>query len=440
MIGQFFGGSNTALFTIDAEDRLTDYMKRAPVKIGEPYISSISAIPSLNDVPKDVAVSVALSKAYNCGSIYANEILDRYNEAFGAIDAGTKLSSLTDTQYERLYLLHEGLMDESLQSDMAYILRLKTGEIIPSTIHVHKEQEVMWSGHSWSQAIRRYRGVIHKESAVQSLKKKLEQELKQRRETLEKHIHHLSDEATSLKRIEESQLIANLLLSMPHPALRVHDELIVLSHDGKNYTIPTQKGKTYAEHAEHYFRKAKRSKERDAEKSAKLPIYLQQLQDVMQLQNRFPEIQDRRILEQMLLQVKAQSGEKASTKNTQQSPYRIFALSESFTLYVGRNAKNNDQLTGKFAKPNDLWLHARGVSGSHAVLRGPKDIPKHILEQAAAITAYFSQSRKAGFVPVAYALKKYIRKPKGAGPGAVLMEREEVILIEPTLPKGTIDV
>lgn len=440
MIGQFFGGSNTALFTIDAEDRLTDYMKRAPVKIGEPYISSISAIPSLNDVPKDVAVSVALSKAYNCGSIYANEILDRYNEAFGAIDARTKLSSLTDTQYERLYLLHEGLMDESLQSDMAYILRLKTGEIIPSTIHVHKEQEVMWSGHSWSQAIRRYRGVIHKESAVQSLKKKLEQELKQRRETLEKHIHHLSDEATSLKRIEESQLIANLLLSMPHPALRVNDELIVLSHDGKNYTIPTQKGKTYAEHAEHYFRKAKRSKERDAEKSAKLPIYLQQLQDVMQLQNRFPEIQDRRILEQMLLQVKAQSREKASTKNTQQSPYRIFALSESFTLYVGRNAKNNDQLTGKFAKPNDLWLHARGVSGSHAVLRGPKDIPKHILEQAAAITAYFSQSRKAGFVPVAYALKKYIRKPKGAGPGAVLMEREEVILIEPTLPKGTIDV
>jgi len=219
MIGQFFGGSNTALFTIDAEDRLTDYMKRAPVKIGEPFISSISAIPSLNDVPKDVAVSVALSKAYNCGSIYANEILDRYNEAFGAIDARTKLSSLTDTQYERLYLLHEGLMDESLQSDMAYILRLKTGEIIPSTIHVHKEQEVMWSGHSWSQAIRRYRGVIHKESAVQSLKKKLDQELKQRRETLEKHIHHLSDEATSLKRIEESQLIANLLLSMPHPAL-----------------------------------------------------------------------------------------------------------------------------------------------------------------------------------------------------------------------------
>jgi len=272
------------------------------------------------------------------------------------------------------------------------------------------------------------------------LKKKLEQELKQRRETLEKHIHHLSDEATSLKRNEESQLIANLLLSMPHPALRVHDEQIVLSHDGKNYTIPAQKGKTYAEHAEHYFRKAKRSKERDADRSTKLPIYLQQLQDVIQLQNRFPEIQDRRILEQMLLQVKVQSGEKTSIKNTQQSPYRIFALSDSFTLYVGRNAKNNDQLTGKFAKPNDLWLHARGVSGSHAVLRGPKDIPKHILEQAAAITAYFSQSRKAGFVPVAYALKKYIRKPKGAGPGAVLMEREEVILIEPTLPKGTIDV
>ncbi|MFZ9814843.1 MAG: fibronectin-binding domain-containing protein, partial [Candidatus Kapaibacteriota bacterium] len=80
-----------------------------------------------------------------------------------------------------------------------------------------------------------------------------------------------------------------------------------------------------------------------------------------------------------------------------------------------------------------------GVSGSHAILRGPKDIPKKILEEAAGITAYYSQSRKGSFVPVAYALKKYIRKPKGAGPGSVLMEREEVILVEPKLPKGSID-
>lgn len=439
MIGQFFGGSNTALFTIDAEDRLTDFMKRAPVKIGEPYVSTISAIPSLNDFPKDVSLSIALSKARNCGSIYAHEILDRYNQVGGLIDGNTKLAALNDYQYEQLFRLHEGLMDESLQSDMAYILRLKTGEIIPSTIHVQKEQEVIWSGHSWSQAIRRYRGVLSKESAIQSLKKKLEQELKHRRETLEKHVHHLSDEAISQQRIDESQLIATLLLSMPYPALRVHDEQISLSHDGKNYTIPVQKGKTYAEHAEHYFRRAKRSKERDAQKRAMLPMYLQQLQEVMQFQIRLPEIQVRKTLEEMQLQVKAQSGETNKANSTHQSPYRVFVLSDSFTLYIGRNAQNNDQLTAKFAKPNDLWLHARGVSGSHGVLRGPKDIPKQLLEQAAAITAYFSQSRKAGFVPVAYALKKYVRKPKGAGPGAVFMEREEVILVEPALPKGATD-
>jgi len=439
MIGQFFGGSNTALFTIDPEDRLTDFMKRAPVKIGEPYVSTISAIPSLNDFPKDVSLSIALSKAHNCGSIYAHEILDRYNQVGGLIDGNTKLAALNDSQYEQLYRLHEGLMDESLQSDMAYILRLKTGEIIPSTIHVQKEQEVIWSGHSWSQAIRRYRGVLSKESAIQSLKKKLEQELKHRRETLEKHVHHLSDEAISQQRIDESQLIATLLLSMPYPALRVHDEQILLSHDGKNYTIPVQNGKTYAEHAEHYFRRAKRSKERDAQKRAMLPMYLQQLQEVMQFQIRLPEIQDRKTLEEMQLKVKAQSGDTNKANTTHQSPYRVFVLSDSFTLYIGRNAQNNDQLTAKFAKPNDLWLHARGVSGSHGVLRGPKDIPKQLLEQAAAITAYFSQSRKAGFVPVAYALKKYVRKPKGAGTGAVFMEREEVILVEPALPKGTTD-
>lgn len=440
MVGQFYGGSNTSLFILDAEDCLTDFMKRAPINMGETYIPTISAVPSLSDMPKNASLTAALSKAENSGSMYAHEILARYNQTVGKIDGGTILGALNEVQYEQVCLLHEALMDESLQSDMAYILRLNNGDIAPSPIHVHQEQEVMWSGHSWSQAIRKLRGIVSKESQIHALKKKLEQELRDRRETLEKHVHHLSDEATSLKRIEESQLIATLLLSMPYPALRVNDAQIMLSQDGKHYTIPAQKGKSYAEHAEHYFRRAKRAKEREAQKRTMLPKYLNQLQEVMKLQTRLPEIQDRRILEQMLLQVKAQSGEKASTKTTQQSPYRIFALSESFTLYVGRNAQNNDQLTGKFAKPNDLWLHARGVSGSHAVLRGPKVIPKHILEQAAAITAYFSQSRKAGFVPVAYALKKYIRKPKGAGPGAVLMEREEVILIEPALPKGTIDV
>jgi len=123
----------------------------------------------------------------------------------------------------------------------------------------------------------------------------------------------------------------------------------------------------------------------------------------------------------------------ASTK------YRQFDLGEGFILYVGKNAANNDELTMHFAKPNDIWMHARGSSGSHAVLRINKDQrpPKQILQKAASITAYYSGAKKAKWTPVAYTYKKYVHKPKGANPGSVVISREEVIMAEPKLPENS---
>ncbi|MFA6571939.1 MAG: NFACT RNA binding domain-containing protein, partial [Bacteroidota bacterium] len=95
-------------------------------------------------------------------------------------------------------------------------------------------------------------------------------------------------------------------------------------------------------------------------------------------------------------------------------------------------------LTMRFAKANDIWLHARGSGGSHAVLRmSSKEAkpPKQILIKAAEITAYYSQARNAKYTPVCYTYKKYVHKPKGSNPGSVVISKEEVIMVEPKLPK-----
>jgi len=120
--------------------------------------------------------------------------------------------------------------------------------------------------------------------------------------------------------------------------------------------------------------------------------------------------------------------------------FREFRLDDTHTLYVGRSAANNDELTMKFARQQDWWMHVRGASGSHAVLRGvsgPK-IPKQILETAAAITAYYSQARNASYVPVVYTQRKYVRKPKGANVGAVVIDREQTVMVRPSLPEGAV--
>ena len=90
----------------------------------------------------------------------------------------------------------------------------------------------------------------------------------------------------------------------------------------------------------------------------------------------------------------------------------------------------------KFAKQNDLWMHARGASGSHAVLRMPAGIqkpPTQILQKAAEVTAYYSHARNAKTTPVCYTLRKNVHKPKGAPSGTVTLVREEIILVKPKL-------
>jgi predicted ribosome quality control (RQC) complex YloA/Tae2 family protein len=106
-----------------------------------------------------------------------------------------------------------------------------------------------------------------------------------------------------------------------------------------------------------------------------------------------------------------------------------------FRIYVGRNSENNDLLTLKFAKKDDLWLHAKGVSGSHVIIKHQQNrkTPEHVIQRAAELAAYFSKSKSSGLVAVMVTEKKNVRKPKGALAGQVRVDREDVILAEPKL-------
>jgi len=99
----------------------------------------------------------------------------------------------------------------------------------------------------------------------------------------------------------------------------------------------------------------------------------------------------------------------------------------------GKSAGNNDKLTFGFAHKEDMWLHARDVSGSHVIIKHKQKgiFPKPVIEKAARIAAFFSKSKGSILTPVIYTPRKFVRKPKGAAPGAVIAEKEEMILVEP---------
>jgi predicted ribosome quality control (RQC) complex YloA/Tae2 family protein len=108
---------------------------------------------------------------------------------------------------------------------------------------------------------------------------------------------------------------------------------------------------------------------------------------------------------------------------------------DGWTVFIGRNATENQELTFRIASEWDFWFHAAGVSGSHVVARNPKrrgTIPEPTLRMAAAAAAWYSAARGGGPVEVHYALRRQLRK--GKSPGQVLIKRYRSLRIEPADP------
>ncbi len=116
-------------------------------------------------------------------------------------------------------------------------------------------------------------------------------------------------------------------------------------------------------------------------------------------------------------------------------PYHEFVFRD-FSIWVGKNARANDVLTLKLAHKDDLWLHAKDVAGSHVVVRRRPgmNFPKDVVEFAAALAAYNSKRKTETLCPVIITPRKYVRKRKGDPAGAVIVDREEVIMVEPRMP------
>lgn len=105
---------------------------------------------------------------------------------------------------------------------------------------------------------------------------------------------------------------------------------------------------------------------------------------------------------------------------------------DGFTVLIGKNSRQNEEVTFHQATANDMWLHARGVPGSHVIIKAAgRDIPRSTIEQAASLAAYYSQARGSTTAPVDYTLQKHVRHMKGGGPGMVIYERERTIYVAP---------
>lgn len=129
--------------------------------------------------------------------------------------------------------------------------------------------------------------------------------------------------------------------------------------------------------------------------------------------------------------IRRKSGEKRKTPKSKPFHYRS---SDGFHIYVGKNNFQNDELTFKFANGADWWFHAKGMPGSHVIVKTDgKELPDATYEEAARLAAFYSKGRENDKVEIDYLERRNVKKPNGAVPGYVIYYTNYSMAIKPDI-------
>ena len=210
-------------------------------------------------------------------------------------------------------------------------------------------------------------------------------------------------------------------------------------HDGSITSVTLDPQRSPARNAEGYFKKYKKAKAgRDIiaerlHKARQEQAFLKSLSLHSDLAAGREDLDHLRfqLAERGYLKEDKGGGKKEKAKSAL-LPYKKLQY-HGWEMLVGKNAQGNDYITMKLARPDDIWLHAEGLPGSHVLIRNARegDIPQDVLMKAASLAAYHSKGRGAGKVPVTYARAKFVKKPKGAQPGTVTLAERKTIMAVP---------
>lgn len=292
-------------------------------------------------------------------------------------------------------------------------------------------------------AVQRFIGADRSAGAFRERKKELLHWLLNELARCDRTASAVEKERTEAARDETYERYGRLL--MAHlPSLRKGSRSVELDDTiaGGTAVIPLDPALPPVRNAEAYFDKAKRARSAREESLRRLETVRRRREELASLRTGLDGTPDAAALKDFLrtnAETIKRLGYMTEQEQEELPPFKIFTVDGGFTVYAGKSSENNDLLTVKWARPNDLWFHARGSSGSHVVLKtgtGSGSPSRKAVEQAAAIAAYYSKMRNAKSVPVAMTEKKYVRKPKGVPAGTVVIEREKVIFVAPSLPQS----
>ncbi|WP_033829276.1 Rqc2 family fibronectin-binding protein [Bacillus andreraoultii] len=330
---------------------------------------------------------------------------------------------------------------------LSFIEKIKANEIAPTLIY-NKQKEHFYlfplehvrgeyrSFPTLSKLLDAYYFGKAERDRVKQIGGDIERLLKNEIEKNEVKINKLLNTLEEAENGDSYQLYGELLTAHMYEIKKGMKEIAVENYydDNKRVTIPLNPNKTPSENAQIYFQKYNKSKsallhaKEQIEKAKEELLYLENV--LQQLENAAPkdieEIKEE-LSEQGYMKATVKKGQKRQKSHPELEHY---VSTDGESILVGKNNKQNDYLTTKLAKKNELWLHTKDIPGSHVVIRS-ENPTETTIKEAAILAAYNSKARRSSRVPVDYTKVKYVRKPNGAKPGFVIYDHQQTIFVTP---------
>lgn len=259
-------------------------------------------------------------------------------------------------------------------------------------------------------------------------------------ERCEKKLALYADALNSGEQMEKCRLYGELLTANLHSLKSGTDTAAVDNYYAdpmERIAIPLDRQLTPGENAQRYYKKYQKLK---AARDMAIVQREQTLSELNYLEGQLDNLTKctaenelSELIEELKDQgyIKRDKGGKKKMKLAASKPMH-FVSSTGADIYVGKNNRQNDELTLRFASPNDIWMHTKNIPGSHVIVKGAGEQDTATMTEAALLAAYYSRARGSENVAVDYTPRKYVKKPAGAKPGMVIYTTNKTAYVTPS--------
>lgn len=452
-------GKHSNIIFVSHEDKIIDSIKHVSFQVssvrevlpGRDYVLPPNQDKlCLFDMTKDSFLNQVFSK--NCSlekAVYTSfqgisPVMARELIYKAGLDYSISAGSLLDHEQEKLYQTLLTFKEQLSQGHFAPTIVLHEGQAIefasfPLTHYGNAEYRTF---DSISSLLEEYYALKESTSRIRQKSSDLRKIITTALErNLKKHdlqYHQLED----TEKREKYKIYGELLHTYGYNLEPGAKNLTCINYyNNEEITIPLDKDKTAMENAASYFNrynKLKRTYEALSELIVETKSQIDHLESILTSLDMATSETDLTEIKEELIEygyMKRKGGKNTKKGKLEKGKPLHYISSDGFHMYVGKNNYQNEELTFKFANGKDMWFHAKGMAGSHVIvkLEMADELPDRTYEEAGRLAAYYSKGRQAPKVEIDYTERRNLKKPPKANPGFVIYHTNWSLNIEPDI-------